>query len=210
MDNISRDRKMPTHSEHATTRRAIVDADQSQAKVRSPHLPERWDAKTRPSEGGKAAGAFRATKKTEQPQSKQALMIFTRLFIATVDATLQLPAPGEDGAVRRANAFAREGDLRRLLEPTLQKLVKRGVLRSVRGPRGGYALGKTRSSITLASLLDATITEKRLERGKIIPISPLGRLVNSVLSDLEVKWTRDLTEITLEELYAKSKDAAPE
>jgi len=201
---------MATYFEPATTRRPQADLDPPQAKARSSHSPDRWDAKSRPQENGKMAGSFRTAKKAEQPQSKPALMIFTRLFIATVDAMLQLPAPGEDGVVRRANAFAREGDLRRLLEPTLQKLVKRGVLRSVRGPRGGYALGKQRSAITLASLLDATITEKRLERGKIIPISPLGRLVDSQLSDLETKWSRNLAEITLEDLYAKTKRTTPE
>jgi DNA-binding IscR family transcriptional regulator len=202
---------MTTHLEPADRARSKVDPDPSQAKARSPRLSERWDAKSRPAENGKMASGFRTTKTIEQPQqTKPALMIFTRLFIATVDATLQLPAPGEDGVVRRANAFAREGDLRRLLEPTLQKLVKRGVLRSVRGPRGGYALGKPRSAITLASLLDATITEKRLERGKIIPISPLGRLVDSVLSDLEVKWSRELAEITLEDLHAKAQQRTSE
>jgi DNA-binding IscR family transcriptional regulator len=209
MNNISRDRNMATYLEPATTRRTQVDPDPPQAKARSPHPSDRWDAKSRPQESGKMAGSFRGAKKAEQPQSKAPLMIFTRLFIATVDAMLQLPAPGEDGVVRRANAFAREGDLRRLLEPTLQKLVKRGVLRSVRGPRGGYALGKPRSAITLANLLDATITEKRLERGKIIPISPLGRLVDSQLSDLETKWSRNLAEITLEDLYAKAKRTTP-
>jgi Rrf2 family transcriptional regulator, iron-sulfur cluster assembly transcription factor len=207
MNNISRDRNMATHLEPATTRRTQVDPDPPQAKARSPHPSDRWDANSRPQDSGKVGGSFRSAKKAE---SRPALMIFTRLFIATVDAMLQLPAPGEDGVVRRANAFAREGDLRRLLEPTLQKLVKRGVLRSVRGPRGGYALGKPRSAITLANLLDATITEKRLERGKIIPISPLGRLVDSQLSDLETKWSRNLAEITLEDLYAKAKQTTPE
>ncbi len=199
---------MTTHLEPAARARAKVDPDPSQAGARSPRLSERWDAKSRPPDNGKKPGSFQKSTKNEQPQTKPTLMIFTRLFIATVDATLQLPAPGEDGVVRRANAFAREGDLRRLLEPTLQKLVKRGVLRSVRGPRGGYALGKPRSAITLGSLLDATITEKRQERGKIIPVSPLGRLVDTVLSDLESKWSRNLAEITLEDLYAKAKNKA--
>ncbi len=199
---------MPIHQESATARRSAGEPDERQSTPRS-HLTERWDAKTRPLETGKAAGGLKTIKKTQPADSKPALLIFTRLFVATADAVLQLPAPDEDGVVRRANAFAREGDLRRLLEPTLQKLVKRGVLRSVRGPRGGYALGKARSAISMANLLDATITEKRLERGKIIPISPLGRLVDSQLSDLETKWSRNLAEITLEDLYAKMTRATP-
>jgi DNA-binding IscR family transcriptional regulator len=210
MNNISQGRKMTTHLEPANRARAKVDPDPPQNKALSPRLPERWDAKPRPHDSGKATDGFRTAKKNGQQQTRPALMIFTRLFIATVDATLQLPAPGEDGVVRRANAFAREGDLRRLLEPTLQKLVKSGVLRSVRGPRGGYALGKPRSAITIAGLLEATITEKRQERGKIVPISPLGQLVDTVLSDLETKWSRDLAKITLEDLSAKAKSKSAE
>jgi Rrf2 family protein len=202
MTNILRDPKTTRAAATTAVHGIAMDIDNQQPNGRSPQRSERWEAKPRPRD---TASALHSKGRRQAPQdaSRPTLMVFTRLFIATVDAVLRLPAPGEEATVRSANAFAREGDLKRFLEPTLQKLVKRGVLRSLRGPRGGYSLGRPRSAITLSELLDATNSEKRTERAKIRPGSLLGQLVDSTLSGLEEKWTRDLEAVSIEDLHRK-------
>jgi Rrf2 family protein len=46
----------------------------------------------------------------------------------------------------------------RNLEPVLEALVRDGILKGIRGPHGGYELGRERSSITANDILRAAIT----------------------------------------------------
>ena len=46
----------------------------------------------------------------------------------------------------------------RLLEPVLQALVRQGILRGTRGPRGGYELARERRRITASDILRAART----------------------------------------------------
>ncbi len=50
---------------------------------------------------------------------------------------------------------ARHGLMPRHLETLLQELVRAGVLRGTRGPRGGYALARERRRITVGEILRA-------------------------------------------------------
>lgn len=59
-----------------------------------------------------------------------------------------------------AKALAQRLDLPpRHLEPLLQVLVRGGILRGVRGPRGGYELARERRRISLADVLRASLAE---------------------------------------------------
>ena len=46
----------------------------------------------------------------------------------------------------------------RHLEPVLQALVRDGILKGIRGPHGGYELGRERDRITADDILRAAIT----------------------------------------------------
>ena len=56
---------------------------------------------------------------------------------------------------------ARHGLPPRHLEPVLQALVHEGILRGIRGPRGGYELGREQRRITAAEILRAAGTSTR-------------------------------------------------
>ncbi|MBF0859178.1 Rrf2 family transcriptional regulator [Gluconobacter sp. LMG 31484] len=65
---------------------------------------------------------------------------------------------GRSGVVSGAD-IARRGDmLRRGIEPVLQALSRAGLLSSVRGPKGGYRLGRPPRTITLNEIV-RTVTE---------------------------------------------------
>ncbi len=65
---------------------------------------------------------------------------------------------GRAGTVSAADLAERLGQARRGLEPLLQILARTGMLDSIRGPRGGYRLGRPARDITLAEIA-ATMTE---------------------------------------------------
>jgi Rrf2 family transcriptional regulator, iron-sulfur cluster assembly transcription factor len=64
----------------------------------------------------------------------------------------------------------------RHLEPVLQALVRDGILKGIRGPHGGYELGRERSRITADDILRAATTVEELEA-----IPPGSSLVNNVI-----------------------------
>jgi len=60
---------------------------------------------------------------------------------------------GRVGTVSAADIAERAGLARRGIEPLLQTLSRSALLESVRGPRGGYRLGRPRRDITLADIV---------------------------------------------------------
>ncbi len=72
------------------------------------------------------------------------------------------------------NAVAEAQNLpTRYLEPMMQKLVRAGILRGVRGPQGGYMLGRERRNITLRDICTVIAKDTALP----ITASKLGKAV---------------------------------
>lgn len=69
-------------------------------------------------------------------------------------ATLYLAARGGQGPVRVDEVAAALGVPRNYLSKILHVLVKRGMLRSSRGPRGGFQLALPAESVTLLQVLE--------------------------------------------------------
>ena len=96
----------------------------------------------------------------------------------------------------------------RHLEPVLQALVREGILKGTRGPRGGYELGRERGArITAEDILRAAGTvddfdSKPNERSKL-----LDQVVMPALSVAEQAFAAALSRINIEEL-ARSAEGA--
>lgn len=65
----------------------------------------------------------------------------------------------------------------RHLEPVLQALVRDGILKGIRGPHGGYELGRERNRITADDILRAATTAE--DPGEV-PL-PASTLVNEIV-----------------------------
>jgi Rrf2 family transcriptional regulator, iron-sulfur cluster assembly transcription factor len=66
----------------------------------------------------------------------------------------------------------------RHLETVLQALVRQGILKGVRGPRGGYELARERRRITAADIVRAALTANGEDN---LPPVPESRLVDQVV-----------------------------
>jgi Rrf2 family protein len=93
----------------------------------------------------------------------------------------------------------------RHLEPVLQALVREGILRGIRGPRGGYELARERRKISADDILRAAGTiegEAELARSG-------SRLVNDVVrpavSQAEKAFASALGRISVEDLAKKAE-----
>jgi Rrf2 family transcriptional regulator, iron-sulfur cluster assembly transcription factor len=86
---------------------------------------------------------------------------------------------------------------RRHLEPALQALVREGILKGVRGPRGGYRLAKAPQDI---SVYDVTEAVKTVETEKPSKAGLLGAVVMPALAQAEQCFASALERITVEDL----------
>jgi Rrf2 family transcriptional regulator, iron-sulfur cluster assembly transcription factor len=94
----------------------------------------------------------------------------------------------------------------RHLEPVLQALVRQGVLKGVRGPRGGYELAREPSHITAHDILRAIGTiEEKVENGGTRS-ALLTDVVEPALTQAEVVFSGALGHINIEDLAATARE----
>jgi Rrf2 family protein len=106
------------------------------------------------------------------------------------------------GAVVSAGEIAdRLGQARRGIEPVLQALTRTGLLESLRGPRGGYRLGRPRRELRLSDIVAAA------SEGDPAP-EATGRLQSAVLApfweELEALCRARLEECTIDDLMKRA------
>lgn len=90
----------------------------------------------------------------------------------------------------------------RYLEQMLQRLVRAGLLRGVRGPRGGYLLAREKRRITLGDICMA------LDENEEAPASTsLGnQIVTPVILEAKAVLQKNLQDITIADLCDKASD----
>ena len=94
---------------------------------------------------------------------------------------------------------ARHGLPPRHLEPVLQALVRCGILRGIRGPRGGYELARDRRRVTANDILRAagTVDEgDQTDAGSEL----LDKIVLPAVADAERQFGAALARINLEDM----------
>jgi len=135
------------------------------------------------------------------------MILLSRRSMLAIAAVVDVAIHARPGPVV-AKALAARHDLPpRHLETVLQALVRNGVLKGVRGPRGGYELAKERRRITAGDVVRAVMLDMQDEE---MPPQPHSRLVDLIIEprvDAAGKSFLDaLDKITIEEL-CKDADA---
>ena len=85
-------------------------------------------------------------------------MLLSRKGILAVAAVIDVALHAEERPVSAKALANRHGLPPRHLEPVLQALVHDGILKGVRGPRGGYELGREPRRISAVEILRAAGT----------------------------------------------------
>lgn len=128
-----------------------------------------------------------------------------RKTLYALEAVVDIAYNGRPEPVQSKEITARQGIPQRYLEPVMQQLVRAGVLRGVRGPRGGYRLARERRRISVGEIvrivgdMDGAAADE--EGG-----SALGRLVVRPLwRELRDDLMRRLDAVTIEDLCQRAE-----
>ena len=95
----------------------------------------------------------------------------------------------------------------RHLEPMLQVLVRQGILKGVRGPRGGYELARERRRITVDDIVKAAHSIED-DSANTLPASRLlKQVVVPAVAQAEKAFATALGRITIEDLVRRSESS---
>jgi Rrf2 family protein len=84
--------------------------------------------------------------------------LLPRKGVLAIAAVIDVAMRGRAHPISAKALAVRHGLPPRHLEPVLQALVRDGILKGVRGPRGGYALARERKEVTADDILRAAAT----------------------------------------------------
>jgi Rrf2 family iron-sulfur cluster assembly transcriptional regulator len=93
----------------------------------------------------------------------------------------------------------------RHLEPVLQALVRDGILKGIRGPHGGYELGRERDRITADDILRAAVTADDAEDLALPDSLLLSEVVRPALIETERTFSVALGRINIDDMVKRAE-----
>ena len=100
----------------------------------------------------------------------------SRKSLLALEAVLDVALHARPNPVQARDITARQGVPERYLEQVMQALVRAGILRGVRGPRGGYRLARERRRISVREIFEV-IENIDGNDADMLSKSDLGRVV---------------------------------
>lgn len=120
-----------------------------------------------------------------------------------VEAVLDIACNARPDPVQSKDIAERQGIPKRYLEPVMQRLVRAGVLRGVRGPKGGYRLARERRRISLGEIIRVFMADGGANLD--VSDSALGRgVVAPLWRDFEAEFLARLDAVTIEDLCRRA------
>ena len=112
---------------------------------------------------------------------------------------------GRTSTVSAADIAERAGLARRGIEPLLQALSRSGLLESIRGPRGGYRLGRPRRDIHLDEVIRIATADES-GSGEDGPTGAMqAAVVDPLWSELDAELAGRLHKLTLEDMIRRAE-----
>ncbi len=136
------------------------------------------------------------------------MILLSRRSLLAIAAVVDVALHARPMPVAAKALAARHNLPPRHLETVLQALVRQGILKGVRGPRGGYELARERRRITAGEVVRAAVTATG-EDG--LPPLPESHLVDTVVEPVIRRATEaflnELDQITIDDLCRRSERA---
>ena len=127
-------------------------------------------------------------------------MLASKKLFYAVEAVLYIAYNGGQGPISGKDIAERQNLPPRYLEQLMQKLVRGGVLRGVRGPHGGYLLARERRRITVGDICDILSDEKD-DQDIAQAGTPLGKnVVQPIWEEARTQMMEHLKKVNLAEL----------
>ena len=129
------------------------------------------------------------------------MMLLSRRSLLAIAAVVDIALHARPTPVAAKMLAARHNLPPRHLETILQALVRFGVLKGVRGPRGGYELARERRRITAGEIVRAAMTVTGEDGLTPLPESRLvDEVVGPLIQDATEAFLRTLDGVTVDDL----------
>jgi Rrf2 family protein len=130
--------------------------------------------------------------------------LLPRKGLLAIAAVVDVALNARERPVSSRKLAARHNLPARHLEPVLQALVHEGIFNGIRGPRGGYELGRERKRITVADILRAASTvedaDDDMPRSRV-----LDEVVMPAIADAEKAFANALTRLNLDDMTKRAE-----
>jgi len=132
------------------------------------------------------------------------MLLLSRKGLLAIAAVIDVALYGRGRPVSAKALAARHALPARHLEPVLQALVRMGILKGIRGPRGGYELARERRRITADDILRAAGT---IDDGSEQTVGSvlLNEVVIPAVGQAERAFSLALSRINLDDLVKKAE-----
>jgi Rrf2 family protein len=134
------------------------------------------------------------------------MLKLSRKTLLALEAVIDIAFNARPEPVQAKEITARQGVPQRYLEQVMQQLVRAGILKGVRGPRGGYRLAKERRRITVGDVVRVAEAIEDEESETNEPRSDLGtRIVTPLIQSLQDEVMQRLDAISIEDLCQRAR-----
>jgi Rrf2 family transcriptional regulator, iron-sulfur cluster assembly transcription factor len=136
------------------------------------------------------------------------MLKLSRKTLLALEAVVDIAFNARPEPVQAKEITSRQGVPQRYLEQVMQQLVRAGILKGVRGPRGGYRLAKERRRISVGDIVRAAELADDESAEDSPPQSELGlHIVAPFVLSLQEEVMARLDAITVEELCQRARAA---
>ncbi len=131
----------------------------------------------------------------------------TKKMIYALEAVVDIAYNGYLIPVQSRDITKRQNIPQRYLEQVLQQLVRVGILKGVRGPKGGYFLSRERMRISIGEIvLIINELDNKSSKKDYISNSSMGeKVINPLIHDLNEEILDRLNNISLQDLCEQAK-----
>jgi Rrf2 family transcriptional regulator, iron-sulfur cluster assembly transcription factor len=134
--------------------------------------------------------------------------LLSRKGILAIAAVIDVALHAQGRPISAKTLAARHGLPPRHLESVLQALVRDGILKGIRGPRGGYELGRESQRVTANDILRAAGS---VEDPNEEPVDSelLNKVVLPALATAEQEFGVALSRINLDDMVGRAESLKP-
>src|SRR5712692_4509320 len=125
------------------------------------------------------------------------MALLSRKGLLAIAAVIDVALHGRGRPVSARALAERHALPARHLEPVLQALVREGILKGIRGPRGGYELARERRRITADDILKAAGTIEESAEPALPGSALLNEVVTPALAQAERAFSAALSRINV-------------
>jgi Rrf2 family transcriptional regulator, iron-sulfur cluster assembly transcription factor len=128
------------------------------------------------------------------------MQLLPRKGVLAITAVIDIALNARGRPVAAKTLATRHSLPPRHLEPVLQALVRHGILKGIRGPRGGYELAREQHRITADDILRAAGTADEIDGAALAESLLLNKVVMPALGAAENAFSAALARINVEDL----------